>query len=267
MSRIPGLRRVFRVEGGAGQVQREVEEEVAFHLEMRIRDLVARGMTPDAARAEAERRFGDVRGYRAELGAIDEGRRSDERRAGWWDAFHHDLRHSLRGLRRQPGFTAVVVLTLALGIGANATMVGVLDQLLLRPPAHLAAPEQLHRLRVTRLYDGVERENTAFSYPVYRDAQAALGARAQVAAYTFSGDFPLGRGADAQKVSGALVSGNYFATLGVRPRLGRFFLPEDDALPAGQPVVVIGHGFWQREFGGSPDALGKTLELGAKRRA
>ena len=78
----------------------DATEEVRFHLEMRVRDLVARGLTPDAARAEAERRFGDVRGYRAALGAIDEGRRADERRAGWWDAFRHDLRHSLRGLRR-----------------------------------------------------------------------------------------------------------------------------------------------------------------------
>ena len=265
MSRIPGLRRVFRVEGGAGQVQREIEEEVAFHLEMRIRDLVARGMAPDAARAEAERRFGDVRGYRAELGAIDEGRRADERRAGWWDAFSQDLRHSLRGLRRQPGFTAVVVLTLALGIGANATMVGVLDQLLLRPPAHVRAPEELLRLGVQRVYDGVERSTNAFSYAVYRDVQAALGARAQVAAQTFGGDFPLGRGADAQKVRGSMVSGNYFTTLGVRPVLGRFILPEDDALPEGQPVAVIGHGFWQRELGGRADVLGTTLELGPRR--
>ena len=152
MPRIGGLRRAFRPPWRRAAA--EVDEELAFHLDMRARELEARGWTPAAARAAARRQFGDLDDARAYCRALTEQR---ERRLMWRERLHdlrHDLALAVRALRRSPGFTLAAILTLALGIGANVTMLGVVDRLLVRPPAHVADPATLRRIYFHRQLEG-----------------------------------------------------------------------------------------------------------------
>src|SRR5205823_3267696 len=135
-------------------IERAVDDELRFHFEMTMRDLMTSGMTRDEARKEAERRFGDVQRTRERLATIDRALVGQERRAEWWGACAQDFRYALRGLRLKPGFAIAVILTLGLGIGANATMFGIVDRLLFRPPTFLTAPERVGRLYIVRTIDG-----------------------------------------------------------------------------------------------------------------
>ena len=138
--RFPGLRRLLRIDRGAATVDRAVDDELRFHFDMTVRELMTGGMKPDDARRETERRFGDVQRTRERLATIDRSRVGQERRAEWWSAFAQDFRYALRGLRLKPWFAVAVILTLGLGIGANAAMFGIVDRLLFRPPTFLNAP-------------------------------------------------------------------------------------------------------------------------------
>ena len=137
MKRTPGMRRLFRLSTRQAPIVEDIEAEIAFHLDATTQELIARGLTPDAARAQALARFGDVHATRSRLAILDRERVAQEQRADRWSGIWQDARYTLRGMVRQPAFTAVVALTLAIGIGANATMFGVIDRLLLRPPAHV----------------------------------------------------------------------------------------------------------------------------------
>ena len=259
-SRIPGIRHRVRLDVLRPPVERDVDEELAFHFESAVADLERRGLSPAAARAEAERRFGDVRRYRGELRAIGHGRAADLRRANHLESLMDDLRHALRGLRRNPGFAAAVVLTLALGIGANATMFGLVDRLVLRAPAHVAEPEQLRTIGA-RVHFGTDTfVSTSTSYPLLRDLRAGVPGLTGVAAFR-TAEMSLGRGAEAQPVRAGIVTGDFFDLLGTRPAVGRLLQPSDDARDAGEPAVVLGHGFWERRFGGDPDVVGRTLRI------
>src|SRR5215211_1871954 len=129
----PGIRKLPRQPAGVGAVEREVDAELAFHVETRTDVLVSRGLTREAAEQQARREFGDLRAARAELAAIDRGRVGRERRADWRDGLIQDVRFALRALARRPSFLAVTSLTLALGIGANAAIFSVVDATLLKP--------------------------------------------------------------------------------------------------------------------------------------
>ncbi|HEU4629283.1 MAG TPA: ABC transporter permease [Gemmatimonadaceae bacterium] len=259
MPRIPHLRRVFRLDVLSPRVERDVDDELAFHLAETVTRLEARGLAPAVARAEAERRFGDLHRYRRELRAIDRGRAAAHRRADLREATVHDLRHALRGLRRNPGFTLAVVLTLALGIGANATMFGLVDRLILRDPPHVVAPGELRSVMLRYVFRGEPGINDVQSYPTLRDLRAGVPALSHLAGY--GGAQPsLGRGVEAQPVRATIVTGDYFPLLGTRAELGRLLQPADDERGSA-PVAVISHGFWQRHFGGDPDVVGRTLQL------
>src|SRR5688500_6605029 len=108
-TRITGIRRLFRLPATRQSVDRDVEAEIRFHLEQRVADLVAQGISPAVARESAEREYGDVRRSRAELASVDRHRLNRERRIDWWDELRHDVRHSTRSLLRQPGFSLTVV--------------------------------------------------------------------------------------------------------------------------------------------------------------
>jgi predicted permease len=167
-----------------------------------------------------------------------------------------DLRYGARMLLKQPGFTFVAVLTLALGIGANLTIFSFVDTMFLRPlPAR--DPERLVTVEAT--LNGRSSDGQGYAtFEHYRDHCQSL--EALVAHYSTAPVNIVAEG-DSRVTNGAVVSGNYFSVLGIQPRLGRFFLPEEDAVPDRDPVVVISHTMWERRFGGDPGVLGKELLL------
>ncbi len=184
--------------------------------------------------------------------------RGGERSRSWvrFDGLRQDLRYAVRGLARRPGFTAVAALCLAIGIGANAAMFGVVDELLLRPPAGVRDAGSLAWVGLqVRGYDGPQ----AFSYPDYLDFARAPGAP-PVAAYTStSGSF--GRGANVRHVGIIVATHAFLSVLGAAPARGRFFTPSDE-LPDAPRVVVLGYAFWQSELGGSASVIGRTVRVG-----
>ncbi len=158
------IRRLFRLYRGHGDVEADVDAEIEFHLRSKMEALIATGMRPDAARNEAVRQFGDVWHARNELAAIDHRDTGHRLKADWLDAAWSDLRFAARSLVRTPGFTVVVVLTLALGLGATAAMFGLLDRLLLRPPIGVRDPERVARLYVHERDRDRERLRSRFLY-------------------------------------------------------------------------------------------------------
>jgi predicted permease len=258
----PRIRRLFRLAiRRPDRAVAEMDDEIRFHLDMRVAQLLEHGWTREAALVEAQRLFGDFPEMRRSL--HDAARRREEilTMADKLDALRHDVEYALRQIARAPGLAAAVIATFALGIGANATMFGVIDRLLLRPPAHVRAPEELYRIELRKKWEGEDITNTAMSFPSYLDFRDRVAGFSSAAAQTFPSSISLGLGADARKISGVLVSGTYFATLGVPMLAGRALVPGDDVLPNGSPVVVIGEGLWQREFARDPKIVGKTISL------
>lgn len=183
-----------------------------------------------------------------------------------WNDLAQDLRFALRQGRRMPGFTALAVTTLAVGIGANASMAGAIDRLLLRPPVGVQDPARVVRLLLTsRTAAGVAGSVSAsLNYPTFLDVQKGVSDFSSVAAYT-QGDLSFGTGQSAVPAHVWLVSSGFFAALGVVPHLGRLFAA--DALPGGeesggQPVAVLGYEFWRRHFNASATVLGSSVRIG-----
>ncbi|HJU67900.1 MAG TPA: ABC transporter permease [Gemmatimonadaceae bacterium] len=179
--------------------------------------------------------------------------------------FLQDIRYAARGLRRAPGFTLVAVLTLALGIGANAAMFGIVDALLFRPPSGIADPAGVVRVQLQlppRPNEPVAELSSALSYPDYtnlRDNAKGFSGVAAFAPTTVS----VGEGENARNQSALLVTGDYFRLLGVRAARGRLILPEDDREGAPNPVVVLSYDFWRRAFPGdsASGSLGKPITI------
>ena len=168
-----------------------------------------------------------------------------------------DFRYALRTLRRSPGFVAVAVMTLALGIGANTAIFSLLDQILLRL-LPVKNPQQLVMLTMRGHHYGSNWGGNAISHPMFRDFQAHNE--------VFSGMFcrfpdraSLTFGGQSERVAAELVSGTYFSVLGVKTILGRAFTPEDDRTPLGHPLVILTYDYWRQRFGGDPEIVGKNL--------
>jgi predicted permease len=263
-SHVPaGARRLLRLLLSSRGIRAAIDDEIRFHLDSRVDDLVARGVAPAAARAQAEREYRDLPDSAHELFVVDRRRIAHHRREDVLMTLVQDLRYAVRGLARNPALTIVTTLALTIGIAANAVMFGVVDQLLLRPPAGVADPGTLHRVYF-REHQG--DENVAHPVHTYR-AFAALGEQAPALAGVaefYRTSFSLGQGADAASVDVQMVSGNYFSLLGVRPQLGRAFTADEDSPPNGAAVAVLSDGFWRRRFGGRTDAIGQTMMLDAK---
>ena len=171
-----------------------------------------------------------------------------------------DMRYGARMLLKRPGFTTVVVLTLALGIGANTAIFGVVDRLLVRM-LPVTEPERLVNLSGRDEKGG---HDTSFSYPIYKDYRDQSDVFDGLLAYTETA-MNLSERGQPERVIGVLVSGNYFDTLGVTPALGRTFLPEEDRTPGTHPVAVVSYGLWQRRFGADPKLVGRTITLNTYR--
>ena len=255
------MKRVFRL-AGLRRVLADVDAELAFHFEMTMRELMNHGHSEEHARREAARRFGDVDATRARLTRIDRQHDRQLRRADWWEGVGQDVRFAARALRRSPGLTAGIVLTLALGIGANAAMFGIVDRLLLRGPDHVVASEQLRRVYFTTPGPTKIDETTSYvgyvTYTLMRDHTRAFE---RVAGYTRPYPSVVGRGSDAHRLAGSSVTWDFFPLTGVRPVIGRFFTADEDRPSSAVKVVVIGEGTWQQYFGADTGVLGKSLTI------
>jgi hypothetical protein len=265
MSASDKFRRLFRLERGPRDVDAAVDDEFSFHFDMTMRELLASGLTKEAAEREARRRFGDVEATRARVSALAKGHAQRNARVEWWNAIAQDLRYALRGLRASPMFTAGVILTLGLGIGANATMFGIVDRLLLRPPAFLTSPDRVGRVYLMRSdRDGKEQVIRNLPYNRYIDLRQSTKAFDAMAPY-YETDLIVGDGQDARELPVVMAGADFWPMFSARPVLGRSFGSADDALPNGNRVAVLGYGFWQTRFGASPEVLGKELRIGAQR--
>ncbi len=231
---------------------RELAEELQAHLELLIRDYQHAGMTRPEAEAAAQRQLGNV-------GRIRESSR-DHWGFPWVDAALQDLRYSFRGLRKAPGFAAAVILTLGLGIGANAAMFGVVDRLMFRPYPYLRDPSRVHRVYLRSTDRTREQTSSSMEYARYLDLARWTNSFSEYAGFT---DRPIaiGLGDAARERKVAIVSAAFFNFFNARPALGRFFVAAEDSTPRGADVVVLGYAFWQTEFGGR-DVIGQPIQVG-----
>lgn len=227
---------------------KELAEEMQFHMEL---DTMHQGETKKAAI-----RFGNRTYYAEEV-----------RRMTWLgalDVTRQDARHAWRGMLHSPAFTAMVVLTLALGIGVNAATFTVLDVLFLREPGGVQAPSEIRRFHVQHFNtgDGVPFYTQSMNYLMYREFAAAVGDPAKLALYSTDNSLRLGRHPRDPKVRGVYATSNYFRVLGAHTVIGRLYNEAEDRLGAGSPVVVVSHRFWKTQLGADSAALGHTLDVG-----
>jgi predicted permease len=255
------MRRRFRL----GRVERDVDEEIAFHLRQREQKLIAAGATPDEAKARAVARFGDVQAVRHECLTIDQDRDRAMRRADFLSNLRQDAAYAVRTLVHNAGFTTVVLLILAIGIGANTSIFSLIDALMLRPLT-VPHPEQLIAVGDPRntgsLSEGTPQTRT-LSYPLYADLRdqthVVTGLYASGRASQL--DVVVEHGAEPDHPRGRFVSGNFFSVLGIHPAAGRLFTADEDRAPGASPVVVISDGYWQQRFGGSHDVIGRVITI------
>jgi predicted permease len=254
----------FQLAGREKSIGEDIEAEIRFHLDAQTALLIEQGWRPEEAREEAKRRFGSVERTRLDLRDIDgEIRR---RRRVLESAYNvlGECRVAWRSLRRSPGYTLVVVGTLGLAIGANATMFGLVDRLLLRPPSGIADPEAVRRVTVARWSDNRLTDPwDAISYPAFTYLRDNTSSFLQVAAAA-PASFSVETGLAAKPARGVLATGSYFGLLGAIPRLGRFFTDADDQPPGGRAVVVVGEQFWRQQLGGEASLIGQPIRLNGK---
>lgn len=260
-----GWTRVFRIGVGARHLERDVDQELEFHIAMRTQTLIAAGFAPDAARAKALERFGDMRAIRDSCLDIDTHRERAMRRTNYLSDLRQDIAYALRSMRQNAGFTAVVLLTLALGIGANTSTFTLIDALVLRtlPVPH---PEQLVTIgnpaRTGGLSEGTPR-NDIVSYPAYADVRDQVKSLSSI--------YATGRvridvlvestQKEPEHPRGRFVSGNYFAVLQVPAAIGRTFTPDEERVPGGAPVVVISDAYWRTRFASDRSVVGRSMQV------
>lgn len=232
----------------------ELDAELAFHCEKAVEDLMRGGMERLTAEKEALLRFGDVERYRRRIRRIDRRRVLGQGVRTALFSLGQNIRHAFRRFRRTPVLTVCIVFTLALGIGVNATMFGIVDRLLLAGPPHVQDPERVRQLHV-RMDLGASNIQ---SFADYQEWKSVDGFQS-ISAYSVL-RLTLGNGEDARDATTLATSGPYFRLLGVQPALGRFYDDSDRASAAG-PVVLSYH-LWQTRFGGDRAVLGRSIELG-----
>jgi putative ABC transport system permease protein len=235
------LRSLFR----RSQVERELDEELQYHLERQIEEYTARGMRLSEARTQALRALGGVERRKDEM--------RDTRGLNWLDDLRRDVRYAARMLRRAPSFTAVASLTLALGIGSSAAIFSVVDAVLLRPLAYREADRLVF----------LQHAGTTVAAATYFDwKDRSRSVERMSAAESWS---PNLTGGDRPEEVGAIrLTADHLPMLGVSPLLGRVFLPEEEHAGAHR-VIVLGHGIWHRRFGGDSSLIGQSIPVDGER--
>jgi macrolide transport system ATP-binding/permease protein len=240
------LRSILR----SSRVERELDEELQFHIEHKIEEGIASGLSPKEARYRALRAMDGLEQRKEEM--------RDMRRIHWLTDFVGDTQYAIRSLRRTSGLTAFVVITLALGIGMTAGTFSMVDALIFRP-----YPVPHPGGVVTLVSTTSDSSYEDFSYREYLDIRGktksfdGVIANVNMEAVGFSAE----PGATPRVRGGMMVSGNYFRVLGVEPPLGRGFREDEDRVPGRNAVVVLGPEFWRREFASDPSVLGRTVRL------
>ena len=235
---MPRIRRLFHFSSRSSpEIDADLRDEIAFHLDARVDELVARGWTRDAARREAKRQFGDVAATAAYCRDLDSNREHVMRVRQILEEVWHDIAYAARMLSWQPAFSIVALLTIALGIGASTLVFSVVHASLLAPLPYA----QAERLMIVRasLPDYADLRESA---PVFEDTG------------TWGSNLYL---LDEEQILGGVVSPGVFSTLGVQPVLGRTIQQSDGEAP----VVVLGYSLWHRRFGGDRDIIGRTIHL------
>jgi putative ABC transport system permease protein len=227
--------------------ERDLDDEMKFHLEMETAKHVEQGMSPEEARALARRELGPVDRFKDEV--------RDVRGVTWLDDLQRDVRFGLRSLRRSPAFTLVAVLCLALGIGANAALFSVINSVLLRPLPY-PEPERLVRVYETMADSG---PGGGAAVPNYRDWAAQSTAFEALTAWV-RGSHNLQLSGEAQRIRTTEATPNLFRMLHARALRGRVFVPGQDE-PGRSPVVVISEALWRQRFGGDPSLVGQAIRL------
>ena len=230
-------------------VEQELDEEFRYHMQRKTEEYLTQGMAPEQARYAARRAMDGLEQRKEEC--------RDTRRVNWIHDFVQDLRYGLRMLRKNPGFTAVAVITLALGIGANAAIFSLVDSFLLRP-----LPVD-HAEQITIL-DRPQKQGFAlplFSIPDYRDLRDQTTDVFSGMFSYMSGFDGLGVNGKAERIRTSYVSGNFFSTLGIKPALGRFILPSEGNTPGADPVMVLSYNYWQEHFAADPEIVGKKVSV------
>jgi putative ABC transport system permease protein len=230
------------------KLETELRDELDFH-----RSSLERDARPAQDAVSVRQRMGNT------TRAIEESR--ERWSIPWLDQLQQDVRYSVRGLRRSPGFTFGVVATLALGIGANAAMFGVVDRLMFRPYPMMIDPETVHRVYLRWTERETQRTTANFEYKRYLDLQGWTSSFSEFAAF-FPTTESVGKGAATRERQIAAVSASYFGFFDARPALGRFFTRDEDVTPVGATVAVLSHGFWQSEFGERADVIGESVQVG-----
>ena len=232
--------------------ERQMDDEMRFHLEMETRWLMTeKKMSEEDARLAATRAFGGVERYKEDV--------RDERGTAWMDDLRQDVRFALRTLRRRPGFTTVAALTLALGIGASTTLFGVVKAVLLTPLPY-NQPEGIAVLWSS--WKGFDQ--TWLSYDEYEEWKTDIPAFANVGLFS-DGAMNLTANGESERVRVGFIDRDILPILGVAPAIGRNFSAEEDR-PNGPLVVLLGQDIWQRRFGGDPSVVGRTIEVNGRNR-
>ncbi len=236
------------------QTDQELDEELRFHLENKIEEQVARGMSREEARYAAMRAIDGLEQKKEEM--------RDMRRVHWLTDFVDDVKYAARALGRTPGFTAFVVLTLALGIGMNVAIFSLVDALMLRPMS-VPDPSRVVGLASTEKDNPLEQ----FSYQEYLELRDKVKSYSGVFAFKeMEGmGFSAANGGSADAIpkvkGGMLVSANVFRVLDVEPHVGRGFRPDEGEVAGRDPVMVLGSGFWKQEFGNDPSVIGRHVHV------
>ena len=243
----------------------QLDDEIQFHLEQQIAENIAAGMNPKEARYAAMRTFGNRTYLKEEA--------RDSWGWTWLEQVCQDLRYAARMLRKSPAFTAVAVLTLGLGIGANTAIFSLIDVILLRPlPIRdsdrvVLLQWEAHKQPLAQHYSsygycdhytGARQAGCSFSYPFFERLVSQTHVFSDVTAFAGSPDLHLERNGERRTISSPLVAGDFFGALGVRAALGRMLQPSD-TVPSASPVAVLAYGYWQTVFGGDRSIVGKTI--------